>query len=464
MLPAVHSIIDSDPESGNAQYIAFTKGAVDGILEISTRLFTGQEIVPMDSVWMERIQEGNNRLAENGMRVLGVAYQLRQDAETNKTEDPLETKLVFVGMLAMIDPARPEVHQAVHVAKTAGIRPIMITGDHPLTAVSIAKELGITDTSLVVTGRELAEMEVTRLAEVVKTTSVFARVSPEHKLKIVEALQSNGEIVAMTGDGVNDAPALKRADIGVAMGITGTDVSKELADMVLLDDNFATIVAAVEEGRRIYDNIRKFIKYALGSNIGEILVMLVAPFMGLPLPLLPLQILWVNLVTDGLPGLALTLEKAEANTMNRPPYHPKESIFGGGLGRGILIIGALLGLVTLAVGYWAWSTGQAEWQTMAFTTLTLAQMGNVMSVRSGRESIFKSGLFTNRPLVGAVLLTFALQMLVVYAPFMQPIFETEPLSLMQLGVTLLASVVLFFAVEAEKILLRAEDRKAKNLS
>ena len=461
VLPAVHTVIDNDPESGNAQYIAFTKGAVDGILEISARLFTGQEIVPMDSGWMERIHAGNNRLAENGMRVLGVAYQLRQDAETSKADDPLETKLVFVGMLAMIDPARPEVHQAVHVAKTAGIRPIMITGDHPLTAVSIAKELGITETSQVVTGRELAEMELGKLTEVVKTTSVFARVSPEHKLKIVEALQSNGEIVAMTGDGVNDAPALKRADIGVAMGITGTDVSKELADMVLLDDNFATIVAAVEEGRRIYDNIRKFIKYALGSNIGEILVMLVAPFMGLPLPLLPLQILWVNLVTDGLPGLALTLEKAEANTMNRPPYNPKESIFGQGLGRGILIIGVLLGLVTLAVGYWAWSTGQQEWQTMAFTTLTLAQMGNVMSVRSGRELVFKSGLFANKLLVGSVILTIALQMMVVYVPFMQPIFETEPLSLMQLGVTFLASVVLFFAVEAEKILLRAEDRKAK---
>ncbi len=458
-LPAIHAVIDSDEKLPGAPYIALTKGSVDGMLEICDRVFTGECIVPLDETWQERIRSSNNRLAENGMRVLGMAYQLRGDTNTANPAEPLEERLVFIGMAAMIDPARPEVFDAVRTAKEAGIRPIMITGDHPLTAVSIARELGISDNAEVVTGRELAEMDVTRLAEAARHTSVFARVSPEHKLKIVEALQSNGEIVAMTGDGVNDAPALKKADIGVAMGITGTDVSKESADMVLLDDNFATIVAAVEEGRRIYDNIRKFIKYALGSNIGEILVMLVAPFLGMPLPLLPLQILWVNLVTDGLPGLALTFEKAEANTMRRPPYNPKESIFGQGLGRGILLIGAMLGVVTLGVGYWAYATGQAEWQTMAFTTLTLAQMGNVMAVHSGRQPAIKSGLFSNRLLLGSVVLTFALQMAVVYVPFLQPIFETHPLSLGQLGVTLLATLVLFLAVELEKLLPVKPSRK-----
>ncbi|MRR32155.1 ATPase, partial [bacterium] len=257
-----------------------------------------------------------------------------------------------------------------------------------------------------------------------------------------------------------DAPALKKADIGVAMGITGTDVSKEASEMVLLDDNFATIVAAVEEGRRIYDNIRKFIKYALGSNIGEILVMLVAPFFGMPLPLLPIQILWVNLVTDGLPGLALTVEKSERNTMRRPPFDPKESVFSRGLGRGIILMGILLGLITLGVAYWGWSTGQEAWQTMAFTTLTLAQMGNVMAVRTSGESVFKSGLFANRMLVGAVLLTFVLQLAVVYLPFMHSIFDTEPLTLTQMLVTIGASLLMFALVELEKLIFRPKANKA----
>ena len=300
-----------------------------------------------------------------------------------------------------------------------------------------------------ITGQELSILTVTDLAQSVKEVSVFARVSPEHKLKIVEALQSNGEIVAMTGDGVNDAPALKKADIGVAMGITGTDVSKESADMILLDDNFATIVAAVEEGRRIYDNIRKFIKYALGSNIGEILVMLVAPFLGMPLPLLPLQILWINLVTDGLPGLALTVETAERNTMRRPPFHPKENIFGRGLGRSILWMGLSLGVLTLGIGYWGWATGQEAWRTMAFTTLTLGQMGNVLAIHTTTRSFWKGGLFTNRFLIGSVILTLALQLLVVYAPFLQPVFETQALSLEQFAVTLLASLAMFIIVRLE---------------
>ena len=363
--------------------------------------------------------EANNGMAQKGMRVLGVAFRWLEHAPETPTEAEVEHGLIFVGMSGMIDPARPEVRDAVATTRAAGVRPVMITGDHPLTALHIAKELGIATNDKVLTGQELEKMTVEELKAVVEDLSVYARVSPEHKLKIVQALQEKGHIVAMTGDGVNDAPALKRADIGVAMGITGTDVSKEAADMVLLDDNFATIVAAVEEGRRIYDNIRKFIRYTMTSNSGEIWVMLLAPFLGMPLPLLPLQILWVNLVTDGLPGLALTVEPAERDTMQRPPHPPKESIFGRGMARDILVVGLLMGLVSLGVGFFAWLRGDPAWQTMAFTTLTMAQMGNALAVRSERYTLWQIGLLSNRLILGAVLLTLILQMAVVYLPFFQ---------------------------------------------
>lgn len=447
-LPLMQTLLAAVPDPG-ITCIALTKGSVDGILDVSRWVWADGKIIPIDIAWRERIQAANNRLAQNGMRVLGMACQLRHTPETHSVEEPLEKDLIFIGITGMIDPARPEVFTAVRLARSAGIRPIMITGDHPLTALSIARDLGIAVNDQVVTGQALAQMDVETLRTVVKDTSVFARVSPEHKLKIVEALQANGQIVAMTGDGVNDAPALKKADIGVAMGITGTDVSKESAEMVLLDDNFATIVAAVEEGRRIYDNIRKFIKYALGSNIGEILVMLVAPFLGMPLPLLPLQILWINLVTDGLPGLALTMEEAAPNTMQRPPYHPKENIFGRGLGRSIVWMGFLLGALTLGIGYWGWSTGQHGWQTTAFTTLALAQMGNVLAVHTSSKPLWKGGLFSNKLLIGAVLLTVVLQGVVVYVPFLQPIFETEAMTLPQIAASLLACVAMFVFVRFE---------------
>ena len=311
----------SDP----SDTIAFTKGAVDGLLQIADQVWVKDHIEPLTREWVERIQEANNGMAQKGMRVLGVAFRWLENAPENPTEADVEHSLIFIGMSSMIDPARPEVRVAVATTRAAGVRPVMITGDHPLTALHIAKELGIATNDKVLTGQELEKMTVDELKAVVEDLSVYARVSPEHKLKIVQALQETGQIVAMTGDGVNDAPALKRADIGVAMGITGTDVSKEAADMVLLDDNYATIVAAVEEGRRIYDNIRKFIRYTMTSNAGEIWVMLLAPFLGMPLPLLPLQILWVNLVTDGLPGLALTVEPAERDTMQRPPHPPRRA-------------------------------------------------------------------------------------------------------------------------------------------
>ena len=364
----------------------------------------------------------------------------------------LEQDLIFVGMFAMIDPARPEVKDAVAIAKTAGVRSIMITGDHPLTALFIAKELGITENDKVITGVDLAKMDTETLKERLKTTSVFARVSPEHKLNIVQALQELGGIVAMTGDGVNDAPALKRADIGVAMGITGTDVSKEAADMVLLDDNFATIVSAVQEGRRIYENIRKFIKYALTSNSGEIIVMLIGPFIGLGLPLLPLQILWVNLVTDGLPGLALTQEPSEPGAMRRPPRDPKEHIFSQNLGLDVLWIGGLMGAISLLVGLWAFnSEHNFAWQTMIFTTLTLSQMGNALATRSESQTLLQAGLFSNKTLLGSVLLTLILQLAVIYVPFLQEIFETTALSLLEISICLGASLAVLVVIDGVKL-------------
>jgi Ca2+-transporting ATPase len=434
-------------------YLVVTKGAVDSLMDVTDYIWTSGEAQPLDDAWRERIMKANNDLAQNGMRVLGVAIRQRDNADPKDAADPLESKLIFIGMVAMIDPARPEVHQAVQTAQSAGIHPVMITGDHPLTASYIARELGITQEHKVVTGRELDKMSLEEIKAIVEDVPVYARVSPEHKLKIVQALQEMGHIVAMTGDGVNDAPALKRADIGVAMGITGTDVTKEASDMILLDDNFATIVAAVEEGRRIYDNIRKFIKYTMTSNAGEIWVMLLAPFIGMPLPLTPLQILWVNLVTDGLPGLALTIEPAERNTMKRPPYSPKENIFGRGMAVDILWIGLLMGLVSLGVAYLYYQLNPAAedtWRTIAFTTLTLAQMGNALATRSSRDTIFQIGLFSNKALLGSVLLTFVLQLVVIYVPFMNKAFNTAPLSLQDLAVSLLFSTVVFFAVELVK--------------
>ncbi len=440
-------------KQGPGEYIAFTKGAVDGLLQISDQVWVEDHVEPLTREWAERIQDANNAMAQKGMRVLGVALRWLDKSPENPTEQSVEYGLVFVGMSGMIDPARPEVKDAVAVTRSAGVRPVMITGDHPLTALHIAQELGIATNDRVLTGQELAKMSVDELEAVVEDLSVYARVSPEHKLKIVQALQEKGHIVAMTGDGVNDAPALKRADIGVAMGITGTDVSKEAADMVLLDDNYATIVAAVEEGRRIYDNIRKFIRYTMTSNAGEIWVMLLAPFLGMPLALLPLQILWVNLVTDGLPGLALTVEPAERDTMQRPPHSPKENIFGRGMGRDILVIGLLMGLISLGVGFFAWLRGDPAWQTMAFTTLTMAQMGNALAVRSERYSLWQIGVFSNRLVLGAVLLTFALQMMVVYVPFFQDIFSTMPLSIGDLAISLGCAVLVYFGIEVYKIII-----------
>ena len=432
-------------------HTAFTKGATDGLLEVCSQVLVGGTAVALNDEWRKRITDAQDDLAGRQMRVLGLAY--RQFTVVPSDAD-LERELIFVGVIGMIDPLRPEAAEAIKTCVTAGIRTVMITGDHPLTAGVIARELGIGANAQVLTGQDLQGISPEDLLTRVRDVSVYARVSPEDKLRIVEALQKGGELVAMTGDGVNDAPAIKKADIGVAMGVTGTDVAREASAMVLLDDNFATIVAAVKEGRVIFDNIRKFIKYALTGNVGEILTMLVSPLLGMPLPLLPLQILWINLVTDGLPGLALGLEPAEPDTMQRPPHPPKESLFAQGLGRHIAWVGVLIGAVSLGTGYVYWRNDAPEWQTMVFTTLSLSQMAHVLAIRSSRESLFTQGLLSNKTLLGAVLFTVALQMAVIYLPPLQTVFHTQALALSDLGIAFGVSTIVFWAVELEKLFIR----------
>jgi Ca2+-transporting ATPase len=339
-----------------------------------------------------RIEAANGQLARNGMRVLGVAFRLL-DWDPQATDQKVEEKdLVFVGMAGMIDPPRPEVRQAVATCQAAGIRPVMITGDHPLTALAIARDLKMASGDQVLTGADLNQMSEQELEAAVGDVSVFARVSPEDKLKIVQALQKRGHIVAMTGDGVNDSPALKRADIGVAMGITGTDVAKEAADTVLLDDNFATIVSSVEEGRVIYDNLLRFVKFSIGGNLAKVLVMLLAPILGVRVALLPLQLLWLNLLTDGLMGLGLGLEPAEVGTMRRPPRSPQSSLLDRGARRHILWVGIVIASITLGIGYLYYAPGDNTWQTMMFTTLAFTQVGHALGLRAvGEKLIDKPG-------------------------------------------------------------------------
>ncbi|GIK64617.1 MAG: ATPase [Chloroflexota bacterium] len=434
-------------------YTSFTKGSVDGLLEISNHVWDEGRILPMTPEWKQRIEKANNELAQGGLRVLGIAYRPMDELPATVNES-VENNLIFVGMVGMIDPARREVKDAVRVAKEAGIRPVMITGDHPLTAQAIAHELAISDNGKVLTGTDLAKMTPAELEKVVEEVQVYARVSPENKLAIVGALQNRGHIVAMTGDGVNDAPALRKADIGVAMGITGTAVSKEASDMVILDDNFATIVSAVEEGRTIYDNVRKFVKYILASNTGEVTTLLATQAIGLPLPLSTLQILWMNLITDGVPALALGIEKSEPDAMKRPPYAPNENIFGRGMGRHILLVGTLMATVTIGLGAWAWTNGNAAWNTMMFMTMTLMQMGHALAVRSNKQSLFKIGIRSNPALLWAVIITILLQFVAIYVPLFQELFGTEPLTIGELALSLALSTVVFWGVELEKLLIR----------
>ena len=430
-------------QNANGEIMVITKGAVDVLFH---KLNANQKsLIP-------EFERNVNEMAEKGYRVLGYAMKTLTALPDTLDTNFIENELTLIGFVGMIDPPREEAKQAVSECKEAGIIPVMITGDHKLTAKAIAQKLGIivTNDDLVLTGSELSALTQSDFIKIVEKVKVYARVNPEQKLRIIKALQSKNHFVAMTGDGVNDAPALKNADIGIAMGINGTEVSKEASHMILLDDNFATIIIAVKHGRKIFDNILKFIKYIMTGNSGEIWAIFLAPFFGFPIPLLAIHILWINLVTDGLPGLALASEPSEANIMKRPPRNPKKNIFSNGMALHILWVGFLMGCVTIGVQAYAIYNTNSHWQTMAFTVLCFSQLGHVMVIRSGRESIFKIGFFSNRPMVGALLITIVLQFMVIYIPFFNEIFKTQPLSLYELGITLAASSIVFWSGEIEK--------------
>jgi Ca2+-transporting ATPase len=425
------------------EWIAFTKGAPEVVLGrcagVDADALSGQA----------------ERMADEGLRVLAFACRRFSESPAARGAETIEDSMTFLGLAGLLDPPRREARDAVTVCKRAGITPVMITGDHPRTARAIARELGILDGGgRVMTGQELSELPRDDLSDRVYRTRVFARVDPAQKVQLVEVLQQRGEFVAMTGDGVNDAPALKRADIGVAMGKGGTDVARETADLVLLDDNFATIVAAAREGRHIFDNIRKFVKYTMTSNAAEIWTIFLAPFLGLPVPLLPIHILWINLVTDGLPGLALAVEPAEHGLMDRPPRPPGESLFARGMWQHIVWVGIVMAGLSIFSQAYMIRAGSPAWQTMVFTVLTFSQMAHVMGIRSERNSLWSLGLFSNLPLLGAVLLTAALQMMVTYVSAFQGVFKTVPLTAAQLGLVALLSGIAFAAVESEKWLAR----------
>lgn len=448
---------------GNKTAISFTKGAFEDILAKSTHILSESGVAELDDSIRQDLKSVNQDMANDGLRTLAFAMRKWEKIPEEILPDTVENNLTFIGFAGLMDPPREEAKEAVSICRTAGIKPVMITGDHPLTAKTIARKIGIiSDGDGVMTGQELNEMPLEEFEEHVGRVRVYARVAPEQKIKIVRALQDKGEFTAMTGDGVNDAPALKRADIGVAMGITGTDVSKESSHMILLDDNFATIVKAIKEGRRIFDNIRKFIRYTMTSNSGEIWTIFLPPFLGLPIPLLPIHILWINLVTDGLPGLALAAEPAEKGIMNKPPRHPQESIFAQGLGYHLFWVGLLMGSVSIFTQAWFMKSSDTHWQTMVFTVLSLSQMGHVLAIRSESESLFRLGLFTNKPLLGAVLLTFILQMGTIYIPVLNPVFRTTPLTAGELAITLLLSSIVFIAVEIEKWWKRMNKDKPQN--
>ncbi|NLW08003.1 MAG: cation-translocating P-type ATPase, partial [Clostridia bacterium] len=436
---------------------SFTKGAPDVLLARCTSVLTVNGVEPLTEEIRSLLLDTNTEFASQGQRVLALASREWQEIPEKATTENSEQDLTFIGFFTMLDPARPEAGEAVDVASVAGIRSVMITGDHPQTAKAIAKELDIWQEGTgILTGAELDKMDDEQLKQAVINTSVYARVSPKDKLRIVEALKANNQVVAMTGDGVNDAPALKRADIGVAMGITGTEVSKEAADMVLLDDNFASIVRAVEEGRTIYENIRKTIQYLLSCNIGEIVAIFTAILMGLGSPLTPIQILWMNLVTDGLPALALGVEPPQAGVMKLKPRKPKESIFAGGMGYSIVWQGILIGLLSLTV-YWvalSWGRTLEQAHTMAFGTMALSQLVHSFNARSLDQSLFSLGITSNRNLVYAFLASLTLQLMVMLLPALQGVFDTANLASSDWLLVIGASLVPLLVVEISKVFIR----------
>ncbi len=435
----------------NGIYRVITKGAPDVLLERCDRILSNGEIKALAEKDKNAILDANRKMAGKALRVLAVAIKDMEEVPEKLTSDNTESEMVFVGLVGMIDPPRPEVKEAVRVCAEAGIRPVMITGDHRDTAAAIAMELGIIkDDNEVITGSELNKISDEAFDDLVVKYSVYARVSPEHKVRIVNAWKKRGKVVAMTGDGVNDAPALKAADIGIGMGITGTDVAKGVSNMVLADDNFATIVIAVEEGRKIYSNIRKAIQFLLSSNLGEIVTLFVATMLNWTI-LFPIHILWVNLVTDTLPALALGVEKAEKDVMRQKPRKAKSSFFSDGIGFSIIYQGIFKGMLTLA----AYIIGKSLYSeeiaiTMAFATLGLIQLTHSLNVRSNTKSLFKLGVFSNPYLIGAIAVSALLQVVVIIVPFFNEIFRVQHLSLEQWGIVLAASLAIIPIVEVAK--------------
>jgi Ca2+-transporting ATPase len=463
MMSTVHDILFEQLDKKNTRIhkylklldidhnVAFTKGAVDQLIKNCNHVLDGDEIFELDDQWKKKIMEEHDKLAKNGMRVLGIAYK-NVDYEIDEDYEYKESDMTFIGMFGMMDPEREGVKEAIATAKDAGIRSIMITGDHPLTAGYIAQKLNMIESrEEVILGRELEGKSDDEIDQIVKQKSVYARVTPENKVTIVKSLQRQGKTVSMTGDGVNDAPALKRADIGLAMGITGTDVSKEVSDMVLLDDNFSTIVAAVKEGRTIYDNIQKFIQYILASNMAEIWIMLLGPFLGIPLPLLPLQILWVNLISDGLPALSLSVEPAEKNIMKRKPNPINGNIIGT---KWIYLIltGLIIAIFTLipSLSFKNSVMEEGTWRTVLFSILVFSQLFFTFCIRS-HKSVFKHGSGNNPYLYGAVGISFLLQLVVIYVPFFQDIFGTTALKFSELMISLLFSSLILWLFEIIKL-------------
>jgi Ca2+-transporting ATPase len=431
--------------------LVLTKGAAGALF---------QQLAASQQAAIPDLTQRVDAQAAQGFRVLAYAARLLPALPPDLTPATVEADLTFLGFASLIDPPREEAKQAVAECKAAGIIPVMITGDHKLTAQAIARQLGIVSAAdeLVLTGPELAALSEPDFAAVVEKVRVYARVDPAQKLRIISALQAQHQCVAMTGDGVNDAPALKNADIGIAMGVSGTEVARQAAAMVLLDDNFATIVQAVRHGRRIYDNIVKFIRYLLAGSVGEITALFCAPFLGLPIPLLAIHILWINLITDGLPGLAFAYEPAEKNSMARPPINPRQTVFADGVGWFIVGVGLLIGATTIGVQMWAIGRGLPHWQTLTFTVLCFSQLGLSLAIRSRRESVFTQGLLSNKAMLVAVLTTVGLHLLIIYVPFCNALFSTQPLTAAELGGAVVVASVVFWAVEAQKFVARTMNK------
>jgi Ca2+-transporting ATPase len=466
-MTTVHRILDPRPEDASPFYddrareweVVATKGAPDIVLELCSQVQTMQdEVRPMDEEAGRAILQANAEMARQALRVLALAFRVEPKAPAEATPEAMEHSLTFAGLIGMIDPPRPEVQPALQTARRAGVRTMMITGDYPDTARAIGEQIGLLRAGQqVLTGRDLQGMADTELVEQVMRTDVFARVSPEHKVRIVGALKENQQVVAMTGDGVNDAPALKRADIGVAMGIAGTDVAKGVADMVLTDDNYASIVAAVDQGRVIYSNIRKFVFYLLSCNLAEILAILVAILAGLPSPLQPIQLLTLNLVTDGAPALALGLEKGDPDIMRRPPRPTHEPIINREMRVGIVIQTLAIAAVTLTaylLGRQMAPGNQPYAETMAFATLSFSELLRAFTARSERHALLRIGLFSNRAMLIAVASSTLILLAVIYLPLLEPIFDTAWLGWREWRVLLPLLVIPAIAAEITKAVLR----------